>query len=73
MTPLVLPIAGLILVVAQIIYGDTPQSQGYAPHLNCGGYSRQLRLTHKPLAHAVQTDGAGKSPCGTRLLSADPP
>jgi hypothetical protein len=28
MDPLVVPIAGLILVVAQIIYGDTTQSQG---------------------------------------------
>ena len=28
MDPLVVPIAGLILVVAQIIDGDTPQSQG---------------------------------------------
>ena len=28
MDPLVLPIADLVLVVAQIIYGDIPQSQG---------------------------------------------
>ena len=28
MDPLVLPITGLVLVVAQIIYGDTPQSHG---------------------------------------------
>ena len=31
MDPLVLPITGLVLVVAQIIYGDTPQSR--AKHL----------------------------------------
>ena len=28
MVPFVLPIAGLVLVLAQIIYGNTPQSQG---------------------------------------------
>ncbi len=42
MDPLVLPIAALILVVAQIIYGDTPQSQGLGPDLNGGEHLRQI-------------------------------
>ena len=41
MDPLVLPITGLILSVAQIIYGDTPQSQGSGPHLTGGEHCRQ--------------------------------